>query len=133
MLSKSLLSHSNVDRVGACVSAACAVHCAIVPVGAMTLPLLGIGVLADERLEQTVLLMSLALASVSICWGLRVHRQWRILVPFLGALLCILVGRGLVTGILETVFVVAGASFFVLAHLLNRRLCQACTRCGDED
>jgi hypothetical protein len=133
MMSKSILNHSNIDRVGACVSAACAVHCAIVPFGATILPLLGVGVLVDERIEQIILLISLVLASVSICWGLRVHRQWRLLVPFLSALLCILVGRGLMTDSLETVFVVAGASFFVLAHLLNRALCQACTSCADEE
>jgi hypothetical protein len=130
---KTLFSHSNIDRVGGCVSAECAVHCAIAPFAATILPLLGVGVLADERIEQIALLMSLALATVSVCWGLHAHRQSRILVPFFSALLCILVGRSLMTGILEGVLVVTGASFFVIAHLLNRKLCQACTRCGDEE
>jgi hypothetical protein len=51
-MSKSSFNHSNVDRVGVCVSAAWAVHCAIVPFGATTLPLLGIGFIADERIER---------------------------------------------------------------------------------
>ena len=70
------------DRLGACVSFACAIHCAVLPFAATVLPLLGIGFLADKRVERTVLLVSLALASSSICWGFRIHRKRSLLLLF---------------------------------------------------
>ena len=81
------LSISRIDRLGAGVSFICAIHCAIVPFAATVLPLLGFGFLADERIERTVLITSIGLASASVCWGIRVHRQRRILLLF-GAALC---------------------------------------------
>jgi len=50
---------SSIDRLGAGVSFACAIHCAIVPFAATILPLLGFGFLADRRVECTVFLTSI--------------------------------------------------------------------------
>jgi len=109
------------------VSFACAAHCAITPLAATILPLLGIGFLADERVERTFLAVSLALATASVCWGVRIHRQRRILFAFGAALFLILSGHGLFEGVCETVSVASGALLFVCGHLLNRRLCRMCS------
>jgi len=87
----------SIDRLGAGVSFACAIHCAIVPFAATILPLLGFGFLAHERherIERTVLLASIALASVSVCWGIRIHGRRRILVLFGTALFLMVAGKG---------------------------------------
>jgi MerC mercury resistance protein len=97
---------SRIDRLGAGVSVLCAIHCAIVPFAATVLPLVGLGFLADERIERTVLITSIALASTSICWGIRIHRQRRILILFGAALVLIFAGRAFAQGVLEIAFVV---------------------------
>ncbi len=125
------LNISRIDRLGASISFLCAIHCAIVPFAATILPLAGFGFLADERLERMVLMTSIALASASICWGIRIHRQRRILLLFGVALYLILAGRGLARGPAEIALVVLGAALFVFGHLLNHRLCKSCTRCKD--
>jgi hypothetical protein len=127
MKSTSHLTH--IDRLGASVSFACAVHCAITPFAATILPLLGIGFLADEGTEHVFLAVSVALAAVSVCWGVRIHRQRRIVALFVAALFLIFVGRNLVAGTPEIVLIVLGASLFVTAHILNRRLCSSCRDC----
>src|SRR5438105_13723224 len=104
---------THLDRVGATVSFACAVHCAIVPFAITVFPLLGIGFLANERLERIVLIVSIALASMSICWGIRIHRQRRILFLFGAALFLILFGHGYMEGTGETFTVVLGTALFV--------------------
>jgi len=123
------LSISSIDRLGAGVSFICAIHCAIVPFAATVLPLLGFGFLADERIERTVLITSIGLASASVCWGIRVHRQRRILLLFGAALCLILTGKTLAKDKLEIVLVVPGAILFVCGHVLNQRLSRHCERC----
>ena len=122
---------SRIDRLGAYVSFACAIHCAVVPFAATILPLVGFGFLANKRVEHSVLLVSVALASVSVCWGIRIHRQRRILAIFGAALVLIMVGRGFADGFAEIGFIVMGAALFSCGHLLNHRLCRSCQRCGN--
>jgi hypothetical protein len=123
---------SRVDRLGACVSFVWAIHCAIVPFAVTVLPLLGFGFLADERVERTILLVSIALASASVCWGIRIHRQRRILLLFGAALFLIVAGRGFAEGPAEIALVVPGATLFICGHLVNHYLCRSCQRCGQE-
>ena len=54
---------------------------------------LGTGSLADKGIEHYVLLVPVALATTSVCWGIRIHRQRRILVLFGAALFLMLAGR----------------------------------------
>jgi hypothetical protein len=122
---------SKIDRLGAGVSFLCAIHCAIVPSAATVLPLLGFGFLADKRVEHSVLLVSIALASTSVCWGIRIHRQRRILALFGAALFLVLVGRGFAQGSAEITLVVLGAVLFVCGHVVNHHLCRHCQRCHD--
>jgi len=126
------LNISRVDRLGAGVSFACAIHCAIVPFAATILPLLGLGFLADERIERTVFLASIALASASVCWGIRIHRRRRILVLFGTALFLMVAGKGFVEKPVEIALTVPGAALIVCGHMLNRRLCRSCRRCGHD-
>jgi hypothetical protein len=122
---------SRIDRLGAGVSFLCAIHCAVVPLAATVLPLLGFGFLADERIERAVLLTSIALAGASVCWGIRIHRQRRILLLFGAALFLIIRGHQYGQGPAEVIPVVLGVALFVCAHLLNHRLCRTCERCGN--
>src|SRR5437762_10390032 len=123
---------SRIDRLGASVSFVCAIHCAIVPFAATVLPLVGFGFLADERIEWTVLIASIALATVSVCWGIRIHHQRRILGLFGAALVLICAGRAFATGAAEIALVVPGAALFVCGHFVNNRLCRMCSRCQHE-
>jgi hypothetical protein len=123
---------SYIDWLGARVSFACAIHCTIVPFAATIFPLLGFGFLADERIERTVFLASIALASVSVCWGIRIHGQRRILMLFGAALFLMVVGRGFTSRPFEIVLIVPGAALFVCGHLLNQRLCRRCRACGHD-
>jgi hypothetical protein len=121
---------ARIDRLGAGVSLGCAIHCAVMPFAATILPLLGFGFLADERAELVVFLASIALAGTSVCWGIRIHRQRRILVLFGAALFLGVVGRVFAEDLVEIALVVPGAALFVCGHWVNRRLCRRCRECG---
>lgn len=107
------------DRVGGCVSMACAVHCALEPI-LILLPSIGsIGFLAKGTLEQIVLAGGLSLATASVFFGLRRHGKRRILFPFMMGTLLIVLGRSGYTDPLKTGFVIFGGLAIAVTHVLN--------------
>jgi hypothetical protein len=121
---------SRADRVGAYVSIACAIHCMALPFVITSLPLLGIGFLADRSFETAVLIFSVLLAYASLCWGARIHGRRQILwLPAIALML--MIGGHFYHGILEAVMVSSGALCIAAGHILNRRLCSTCHSCEE--
>lgn len=71
----SVALNRRLDRFGALASGACAVHCAMLPFVAASLPLVGLGVLASEAFELSFIALALALAAVSLAAGWLRHRS----------------------------------------------------------
>ena len=119
------------DRLGAAVSLACAIHCMATPLIIIVLSVVGISAEVHDSLHALLVTGSVALAAGSLCWGFRVHRDWRLFMAFSGAVALIIRAQCLAEGIQETALMVAGAGLLVIAHLLNRRLCATCAHCKD--
>ena len=126
---------NRMDRAGATASFLCAIHCALMPLVVTLLPLLGLGFLASEPVEWTLLLASATLGSSSLCLGFRQHRSRRVF-AILGVALALLVAGRIFHerhwGIWGPVLMVLGGLTMMGAHLLNHRLCHACTKCSHE-
>jgi hypothetical protein len=118
------------DRAGVLVSVGCAIHCAAMPFAAGVLSMAGVGFLASETAEATLLAGAAVIAVVSLTSGCCHHRQWQ-------PIALMLLGFGLVAfgkwwapeGQPEVVSVVAGAVTIASAHLVNLRAC-ALSRLG---
>ena len=127
--SSSALS-ARADRVGAYVSIACAIHCMALPFVITSLPLLGIGFLAERNFEIAVLVFSVLLAYASLCWGARIHGRRQILwLPAIALML--MIGGHYYHGMHEAVLVSLGALCIAAGHILNRRLCSSCHSCEE--
>lgn len=124
---------SRLDRAGVVLSAACAVHCVLLPFVAGLLPFLGLQHLVDERVEW--LLVSLtALIGVAghTAAYVRHHRH-------VGPGLLFVAGLGLVLVIrlshietfVEPAALGVGGVFLAAAHWMNLRLCRGCKSCVD--
>jgi MerC mercury resistance protein len=125
-------NHPALDRLGLIVSGACAVHCALTPFIISLLPLIGLGLLADEHFEWAVVGISIGVGALSLLPSyIRHHRQTMPLTLFAVGLSLILVGRMLFEGTsgIEMPVVVAGALFIASAHAINHRLCRSCPAC----
>lgn len=110
---------NRLDAIGAGLSFACALHCALQPLLLALLPLLGLGVLLDERLETMFLGFSILLAGTSVISGWRHHRQPQAL-PLLGlATALIVLSRVPAFEAAEMPLAVCGALSVMSAHLLN--------------
>jgi MerC mercury resistance protein len=121
-----------VDRLGVALSLACAAHCMAVPLLTTVLPAVGIGWLLGGSAEALLVAASLVLASGSLCWGVRVHGRWGVLLPLGAALALIVTGRLLVAEPYELLLVVPGAMLLTASHLLNRHLCRTCATYPDD-
>jgi hypothetical protein len=121
------------DRAGFIMSAACAVHCALMPFVAGLLPLIGFGFLAGRHAEVVLLLAAAAIALISLIGGCRHHGRFGPLAMVGVGFTAILVGRIFLTDAAETLLVVPGALTIALAHLANWRLCCAAKALNHDD
>jgi hypothetical protein len=117
------------DRFGMIASCACAIHCAVVPILLGVLPLVGVAVLGDERLELLMLGVAICIGVASLLPAyIRHHRRSLPLLTFTAGLALVIIAHLAVkeTGLPHTMFVVAGGFIISVAHFLNRRFCQKC-------
>ena len=113
------------DRGGATASLLCAVHCALLPFVLASLPLIGLGFLADHRFERGFILFACTLALASIGVGFRRHRHFRAFWFVVPGLVLLLVGGFVDFGsaiYTHAVLVSIGGTLVALAHVTNLRL-----------
>lgn len=121
------------DWAGTATSSLCALHCALLPAVAAILPTVGLGFLAGEATEAALIAASAALGSISLGLGFRRHRSCRALAVLATGLGMLVLGRFAEAQDAEVVgmiAVVSGGLAIAGSHLLNRRLCRMCSRCG---
>ena len=121
--------HDRVDRIGAGMSFACAIHCVLMPLVIGILPLIGLGFLADHTAERIFVGFSICLAVMSLCWGFRTHGRAHLFWILIASASLIGTGLFIVSEQQHVYFVVAGAVGIAITHLMNRRLCRSCTHC----
>ena len=117
------------DSLGTTVSIACAIQCTFFPLLISVLPLVGLGFLTGDGVEQVFIVTSIVLAVGSFTSGFRHHRRFYILLFLVSGLTLIFTGRVWVADGFEIPFVVSGTLVLAAGHLLNRRLCQLCVDC----
>jgi len=117
----------NLDRLGITASTLCAIHCAVLPFVITVLPIWGMGFLANEAVEITMIAVSLVLGVWSLSSGYRKQHQriMPILVLILGFIF-IAFGHFSDLEALEPVLIPLGGFTIALAHYLNLRLLKTC-------
>jgi MerC mercury resistance protein len=121
------------DSLGTTVSIACAIQCTIFPLLIGLLPLVGLGFLAGDGIEQFFIVTSIVLAAGSFSWGFRHHRCYHIFLFLVSGLALIFTGRVWVADGFEIPVVVSGTLVLTSGHLLNRRLCRLCIACEHQE
>lgn len=119
------MRHEHLDKVGATLSVICAIHCVLTPIILIALPLVGLGLLADEKWEIAFLILSGALATGSNCWGYAKHKNFG---PI--GILSIAIAL-LIAGHMMDKHIIAGFGGICVAfsHWFNYKLCHSCKKC----
>ena len=106
----------------------CAVHCAIVPVLLTSLPLLGLGFLANPIIEWGMIIFALCIGVYAI--GLsyfRTHHKWLPMMLLVLGFLIIITGHAFITSWREAIVVPIGGLLIATAHFFNYRYSGMCT------
>lgn len=117
---------SPLDRVGACASTICAVHCLLTGLALGLLSVGWLGFLANPILEGVFLGVAVLIGTFAVVHGVRRHGSYRPAVLFAIGLTAIVVAQllharyemTLAHGLLSA----TGGVFLVLFHLMNQRM-----------
>lgn len=121
--------HRRLDTVGIYLSTACALHCLLLPALLTVLPFLGLSILADHGFEMAIIALSSCLAMLSLCWGTRIHGNFKLFLLVVTAISFFAIGGFHIGTWIDASLVTLGGLCLALAHFLNRRLCNTCTDC----
>lgn len=118
------------DRVGACASTLCAVHCLLTGVAMGSLAVLGLGFMAHPAVELGFLGIAFAVGIVAFVHGIRRHHSPWPAAVFVSGLAAIVASHfvghehagGREASALGTVLAVAGGLLVAAFHLVNLRL-----------
>jgi hypothetical protein len=119
--------HSKFDNIEITASVLCAVHCAIVPIILTSLPLFGLGFLANPLIEWTMITLALVIGIYAI--GLsyfRTHRRPLPMILLITGFLVIIVGHLFITSWREAIIVPIGGLLIATAHFFNFKYTGAC-------
>ena len=116
------------DNIGITASTLCAIHCAVVPLLFTSLPLVGLGFLANAWVEWGMIIFALVIGVYSI--GLsywRTHRRSVPLFMLVSGFVIIMGGHAFTTtGKSEAMIVPVGGLLIAAAHYVNYRYTGAC-------
>lgn len=113
---------TKLDRIGMTASTFCAIHCAVVPFIISVLPLWGLGFLAEEWMEISMIVLSLAIGSWSLGISWMKHRKITALLIFICGFFFIAIGHLFGHGSTEHLLLPAGGLTIALAHFINWKL-----------
>ncbi|WP_073406165.1 MerC domain-containing protein [Mucilaginibacter sp. OK098] len=119
---------SKLDNVGMTASILCAVHCAIVPLLITSLPLLGLGFLANPWVEWSMITFAVFIGFYAIGLSyVRSHHRILPLVLLFGGFLVIIIGHIYVTSWREAIIVPFGGLLIATAHFFNYKYTSICS------
>lgn len=104
-----------IDRVGFAVSLACAIHCAVMPIAIIAVPVL-LSVAGIERAaEHVVVAVAIVLASFS-AWQQAQHPRWGVVAAFLGGAALLVASRFVGHGRAGELVAIAGSLVVAFSH-----------------
>ena len=126
------------DGLGISASFLCAIHCALLPIVAGLLPVIGLQAFAHPAIEKSIFVSALIIASLSLFPSyFRVHRKASAIMIFVAGFTMLFIGHaaGHEWGLtwVEAPLAVAGGLGVAFAHYINYKECHACPTCHEHE
>jgi len=112
----------NWDSMGIATSVLCAIHCALLPVLASSLPVFGINIIHNAFFEWTMIGLAFFVGSYSLFHGFTRHHRSFVPVVVFSAGFIFLVLKQFIPGY-ELWFLLVAVTLIISAHYYNYRLC----------
>lgn len=125
---------ARLDNIGMTASTLCAIHCAIVPLVFTSLPLVGLGFLANPWVEWGMIILAfiIGVSSISLSY-FRTHRRLMPLGLLVLGFVIIITGHLFITGWIEGIVVPLGGLTIAAAHFVNYKYAGVCKTCDHSD
>jgi hypothetical protein len=124
---RSLKMALKLDNIGMTASTLCAIHCAAIPVFFTSLPILGVGFLADPWVEWAMILIALFIGFASIVTSyFRTHHRPLPLLLLIVGFVIIILGHLLTKGWIEAIVAPIGGLLIAYAHFVNYKYIGVC-------
>jgi len=125
---------TRLDNIGMTASTLCAIHCAIVPLVFTSLPLVGLGFLANPWVEWSMIVLAfiIGVSSISLSY-FSTHRKLLPLSLLVLGFLIIITGHIFITGWIEAIIVPLGGLTIAGAHFVNYKYVGVCKTCNHTD
>ena len=129
-----------IDKVCMFLSVSCAIHCLIIPLVIILVPVFGLSLFVSETYEWVLLAFSAILGVSSLCFGYRKHKSLKAFAYLSSGIMLIVIGRlyhshstnhGFKLD-LFTLMLVFGSLLVATSHYLNNKLCGSCKPCKKE-
>ena len=122
----------NLDALEVATSAACAIHCALLPLFITSLPLFGVNIIHNIYFEVSMIALAFGIGSYSLYHGYRRHHH--------NALPIVIFATGFLFLVLKQFFVlyegwllIPAVLFIISAHFLNYYHCRQANHCHVDD
>jgi hypothetical protein len=112
----------NWDALGITTSIVCAIHCAVLPIIAGTLPIFGVEVIHNSVFEWSMIAIAFIVGSYSLFHGYITHHQVYLPVMLFSVGFVFLVLKQFFPQV-EYLFLAIAVVFIITAHYYNYRLC----------
>jgi O-antigen/teichoic acid export membrane protein len=123
----SRLKAIKLDNIGMTASTLCAIHCAAVPIFFTSLPLLGLGILANPWVEWIMIIIALVVGISSIGNSyFKEHHRILPLALLITGFIIIIVGHLFTRGWVEAIVVPVGGITIALSHFINYKYAGTC-------
>jgi hypothetical protein len=128
----------NLDKIGITTSVLCAIHCTLLPILIVAVPIFSISLFATELFEWVILSLSLILCLFSLCFGFQKHKSFKAF-SYAGIGFSLLIIARMLHHHFESnhefkfdlfnLILLAGGFFVTLSHVINSKLCKKCSVC----
>lgn len=129
-----LFSKTNLDKAGMTVSWLCAFHCLMMPFLISMFPVIGLSLIADERIEWLLIGTSFLIGMVSLLpTYFRQHKKIRTITLFVFGIVFLILAHEMFEdkNYYQIPTLILGAIMITSAHFINRRLCLSCSVCEE--
>ena len=119
----------NWDYMGITTSVACAIHCALLPVVASTLPIFGINIIHNTFFEWGMIILAFAVGSYSLLHGfIKHHKNYLPIYIFFTGFIFLVLKQFIISQ--QYLFLAIAVFLIITAHLFNYRYCKQSKACN---
>lgn len=113
----------NWDALGITTSILCAIHCAILPLFLVALPLFGVNIIENKAFELGMIVLAFIIGCYSLWHGFKWHHHSKVpLILFSLGITCLVLKQFLWQ--YHLILLVPAVTLIVVAHMINYKFCR---------